>query len=101
MYVINSEKLELYIKTIEYRKTVADRLEDFVWLQKQNDVLWFIELVENKQITNLEKLEKSMKEENFFKKNRMSHLINTAEKVYELFRFCLETGLVEDTDDRI
>ena len=30
MYVINSEKLDLYIKTIEYRKTIATRLEDFV-----------------------------------------------------------------------
>ena len=69
MYVINSEKLDLKIKTIEYRKTIATRLEDFIWLKKQKDVLWFIELVETKKITDLEKLEECVKASNVLKEN--------------------------------
>lgn len=101
MYVINSEKLDLYIKTIEYRKTIATRLEDFIWLSKQNNVLWFIELVETKKITDLEKLEECVKDSNVLKEKHISYLSGTAEKIYELFAFCLGSGLIEETDDRI
>ena len=100
MYIINREKLDLYIKTFEYRKSIATRLEDFVWLKKQKDVLWFIELVEHKEITDLEKL-KEIRTSKILEQKGLTHLTSTAEKISELFMFCLGSGLIEETDDRI